>query len=448
VPLKKMSNRVEGEFTFNSGRNGFNFGDTYSNRNLFGGAERLEIKARYGIQFDARSGGSILQRIFSRDFQIGANIIFPKLLIPLYLPQFGKNGVSYTTISSSYQLFDQKNAFSNRVFINSLTYNWNETKYKYHSVTPLNVEFRSGKLDPVFRDSLENRGFLLYIRTNDRQFFNLGSQYSYTYNTLRLNTYNNFIFFRGNLDAGGNSLGLLNKILNFKLDQDGYRTVFGLPYQQYVKLESDVRLYRFFGNERQFIARLNPGIGVPYGNSQSLTFEKNFYAGGSSGIRAWQARTLGPGNYNRDTLANDDLRRNLRNLDQLGELKLEGNLEYRFKIADNFFSTKVKGAAFTDFGNVWKLRETRENPGGEFKFNKFLGQLAIGSGAGLRFDLDYFVFRLDAGIKIKDPQFKGSDQWVIKHLFNKREFRDRYAVTNFPDVYRFVQYNFGIGMPF
>ena len=448
VPLKKMSNRVEGEFTFNSGRNGFNFGDTYANRNLFGGAELLEIKARYGIQFDARAGGKLISRIFSRDFQLGANIVFPKLLAPFPIPQLGKNGVPHTTISSSFQLFDQKDAFSNRVFINSLSYDWNETRYKFHAVTPVNIEFRSGKLDPGFRDSLEDKGFLLYIRTNDRQFFNLGSQYSYTYNTLKLNTYNNFIYFRGNLDAGGNSLGLLNKVFDFKIDEDGYRTVFGLPYQQYVKLESDVRLYRFFGRERQFVFRLNPGIGIPYGNSSALAFEKNFYAGGSGGVRAWQARTLGPGNYNRDTLASNDLRRNLRNLDQLGEIKLEGNLEYRFKIVDNFFSSKVKGAAFTDFGNIWKLRETVENPGGEFKFDRFLGQLAIGSGAGLRFDLNYFVFRLDAGIKIKDPQFTGSDQWVIKHLFNKKEFKERYALTNAPDIYRFVQYNFGIGMPF
>jgi outer membrane protein assembly factor BamA len=135
----------------------------------------------------------------------------------------------------------------------------------------------------------------------------------------------------------------------------------------------------------------------------------------------------------------------------LGEYKLEGNLEYRFKIAENLFNAKVKGASFVDFGNVWRKPTASaaiENPGGEFKFSKFLGQLAVGAGAGLRFDLNYFVFRLDAGVKVKDPQFKGSDQFVIKYLFNKKEFKDSYKATNFPDVYRFVQYNFGIGMPF
>ena len=452
VPLKKMSNRIEGEFTFNSGRNGFNFGDTYSNRNLFGGAELLEIRARYGIQFDARANSNILNRIFSRDFQLGANLVFPKLLAPFRLPQFGKNGIAHTTISSSFQLFDQQDAFSNRVFINSLTYDWNETRYKFHSVTPINIEFRRGRLAPAFRDTLEEKGFLLYVRTNDRQLFNLGSQYAYTLNTIRLNTYNNFIYFRGNLDAAGNTLGLVSKVLNVKKDETGDRTFLGIPFQQYVKLESDVRLYRSLGGEKQLIFRLNPGVGIPYGNSDVLTFEKNFYAGGSSGVRAWQARTLGPGNYNRSSLGvgggADTLRANLRNLDQLGDIKLEGNVEYRFKIVDNFFSAKVKGAAFADFGNVWMLRQTDQNKGGEFKFDRFLNQLAIGTGAGLRFDLNYFVFRLDAGLKVRDPQFTGSDQWVIKHLFNKKEFKQAYEITNSPDVYRFLQYNFGIGMPF
>lgn len=451
-PLKRMSNRVEGEYTFNSGRNGFNIGNTYTNRNLFGGAELLEVKAKYGILFDAAAKGNLFDRIFSRDLQLGVNLALPKLLVPFRIPVIGKNGIPHTTISSSLQLFDQRDAFTSRVFINSITYDWVETKYKLHSLTPLNIEFRKGRLNPAFRDSLKNMGYELYVRTNDRQFFNLGSQYAYTLNTLRLNTYGNFIYFRGTLDAAGNTLGLLDKIADFKTDDADFKTIFGLPYQQYVKTELDVRLYRSFGGERQLIFRVNPGVGVPYGNSQQLTFEKNFYAGGSSGVRAWQARTLGPGNYNRASLGTggqaDTLRANLRNLDQLGEIKFEANLEYRFKIANNILNAKIKGATFVDFGNVWRKGVTVENPGGEFRFDKFLGQLAIGAGAGLRFDLNYFVFRLDAGVKVRDPQFQGSDQYVIRHLFNSKEFKENYKITNAPDEYRFIQYNFGIGMPF
>ena len=451
-PLKRMSNRIEGEYTFNSGRNGFNIGNTYTNRNLFGGAELLEVKAKYGVLFDATSDRKLLDRVFSRDLQLGINLILPKLLVPFRIPDIGRNGMPHTTISSSMQSFDQRSAFRSRVFINSITYDWVETKSKLHSYTPINIEFRKGVLDPVFRDSLLQRGFGLYVKTNDRQFFNLGSQYAFTYNANRLDNYNNFLFFRGAVDFAGNSLGILDKLIKFKRDADGFRTIFGLPYQQYVKTELDVRYYRYLGGDKQFVARLNPGIGLAYGNSDLLTFEKNFFAGGSSGVRAWQARTLGPGNYNRAVLGTDGkadtLRANLRNLDQLGEYKLEGNLEYRFKILNSFMGAKVKGATFTDFGNIWRRKASVENPGGEFKFNQIFNQLAVGVGAGLRFDLNYFVFRLDAGIKVKDPQFSGSDQYVIKYLFNKKEFKDNYASTHRPDVYRFVQYNFGIGMPF
>lgn len=451
-PLKKMSNRIEGEYTFNSGRNGFNIGNTYTNRNVFRGAELLEIKAKYGVLFDATAQGSFLDRIFSRDLQLGVNIITPKLLVPFRIPLMGKNGVPRTTISSNFQLFDQRQAFSSRVFVNSITYDWVETKTKLHSFTPINIEFRKGKLDPVFRDSLVQRGFELYVRTNDRQFFNLGSKYAFTLNGVKLNSYSNFWFFRGTVDMAGNSLGLLNQIVKFNKDEEGYSRLLGLPYQQYIKTEIDLRYYRSLGGERQFVARINPGIGIAYGNSDQLTFEKNFFAGGSSGVRAWQARTLGPGNYNRAVLGSDGkadtLRLNLRNLDQLGEIKFEANLEYRFKIADNILNAKVKGATFADFGNVWRREKAVENPGGEFRFNKFLNQLAVGVGAGLRFDLNYFVFRLDAGFKVKDPQFTGSDQYVIKHLFNKKDFKQEYKSTHRPDLYRFVQYNFGIGMPF
>ncbi|TZF81356.1 BamA/TamA family outer membrane protein [Pedobacter sp. BS3] len=447
TPLKRMSNRIEGEYTFNSGRSGFNIGDTYTNRNLFRGAEQLEIKFKYGILFD-NLAGKAFSSVYNRDLELGAKLTFPRLIIPFFNLDMNRNGVPHTTISSSVQLFDQRSAFKNRIFINSISYDWVETQYKLHSLTPISLEYRNGSFDPAFRDSLQKQGYELYIRTNDRRYFSVGSQYTFTYNAIRLLTYDNFLYAKVNIDAAGNLIGLLSRGLGLKRDANGDRTIFGLPYLQYVKTELDLRYYLSLGGEKQLVMRLNPGVGYPYGNSEILPFEKNFYAGGSSGVRAWQARTLGPGNYNRSVIADEDTRRNLRGLDQLGEIKLEGNLEYRFKILNNLLGAKLKGATFTDFGNLWRVRETADNPGGEFKFNKFLGQLAIGAGAGLRFDLEYFVLRFDAGIKVKDPQFTGKDQYVLKYFFNSKEFKERYAQTNAPDRYNFIQYNFGIGMPF
>lgn len=448
IPLKRMSNRIEGEYTFSSGRSGFNIGNTYTNRNLFGGSEQLEIKARYGILFDPRLGGALWNKVWNRDFQFGANLSIPRLLVPFPIPLIGKNGMPHTVFSTNWQIFDQINTYSNRYVINSIAYNWYDTKYKLHSVTPLNIEYRVGRLDPQFRDSLEALGYELYVRSNDRAYFGIGSQYAYTYNTLRLNTYDNFLFFRGSLDVSGNTLSLLSNIFQFKKNDIGQKTILNVPYLQYIKSEVDFRVYRYLGGERQFVARINAGIGVPFGNnSEFLIFEKQFFGGGMNDIRAWQARTLGPGNYNRSSLP-EALRPNLRNLDQLGEVKITGNLEYRFKLMNDFFGAKLKGATFADFGNIWRLKVAEENPGGEFEVDKFLGQMAIGAGAGLRFDLNYFVFRFDAGVKVKDPQFTGDKQWVITELFNSSAFKESYRLTNSPDTYNFIQYNFGIGMPF
>ena len=449
IPLKRMANRIEGEYTFNSGRSGFNIGNTYTNRNLFGGSEQLEIKAQYGILFDSQLSGSLFNRVYNRDFQFGATLTIPRLLVPFNIPVIGKNGMPRTVFSTNWQVFDQLNTYSNRYFINSISYIWNETRYKVHQVTPISVEYRIGRLNEGFKQQLDTAGYRLYIESNDRAYIGIGSQYSYTFNTLRLNNLEDFIYFRGALDVSGNTLGLISNVVNFNKNESGEKTLLGVPYLQYSKIETDFRYYKYLGGDKQLIFRLNPGIAIPYGNNQNLLiFEKNFYAGGMNGIRAWQARTLGPGGYNRAVLS-DTLRLNLRNLDQLGEIKIEGNIEYRFKLMNNFFGAKLKGATFVDAGNIWRIKDNDGiNPDGQFKWNGFLDQMAIGGGFGLRFDLDYFVFRLDIAAKIRDPQFRGSDRWVISKLFDSKEFKENYYSTNFPDKYNFIQYNFGIGMPF
>lgn len=448
IPTKRMSNRVEGEYTFNSGRNGFNIGNTYTNRNLLGGSEQLDIKLSYGVLFDSRVSGGLFDKVFNHDFQIGATLTFPRLILPFYVSSVVKNGMPRTAFSTSWQNFNQLNTFSNRYFINSVSYMWNDTKYKVHNVTPIALEYRVGRLSAGFKEQLAKEGFGLYIASNDRAYFGLGSQYSYTYNTLRLSELANFVYFRGAVDVSGNSLSLLGNLLNFKQNEDGQKTVLNVPYLQYAKVETDFRLYRSLGGDRQFIFRINPGIAIPYGNNINfLVFEKSFYGGGMSGVRAWQARTLGPGGYNREVVP-DSLRLNLRNLDQLGEIKFEANVEYRFKILNNLFGAKLKGATFVDVGNIWRLKDNEINPDGKFYAKNFLNELAIGTGFGLRFDVNYFVFRLDAGLKVRDPQFRGKDRWVISKLFDSKSFNEEYNASHYPDRYNFFQYNFGIGMPF
>lgn len=449
VPRARMSNQVEGEFTFSSGMSGFNVGNTFSHRNVFGGAEILELKLRYGVLFDPRLPGSLSQKIFNNDFQVGVNLIFPRLLVPFAVNTSAQYGLPRTTFSSSLQLFNQDKTYSNRYFINTLNYSWWQTPNLQHSYTPLVLEYRQGKFDNDFKESLINEGYRLYVESNNREYFGLGSQYTITWNAPKLQQLENFSFIRGTVDLSGNALGILSHVFNFKKNADNQNMLFNVPYLQYIKGEVDYRLYKYLGGNRQFVFRFNGGLVVPYGNNlELLIFEKSFFAGGMNGIRAWQARTLGPGNYNRSSIQSEQLRLNLRNLDQLGEIKLESNLEYRFRMINNFLGAKLNGATFLDMGNIWRLRDNTLNQNGVIDFSKFFSQIALGTGFGLRFDLDYFVMRLDVGLKIKDPQFEGKEQWVVRHLFNAKDFKNSYYESHKPDRYNLIQYNFGIGLPF
>lgn len=468
VPLKQMSDRVEGEFLFNSGQYGYNLGNTFTDRDVFKNAAILQIKLNWSVLFDNGSSLSNPNGIENQDLRVGATLTYPRIITPFNLPILGKYGIPHTTFSTNYQLFFEQGLVQRTSFINSITYDFAETANKLHTITPIDIEFSRGVINPLAQKELLKANLYAYSYLIGRTIFTSGSQYTYQVNTNRLNSFSNFTYFRGSLDVGGNTLALLSKIFNTPRDTLGERTFAGRTFAQYAKAEVDLRVYRSFGGERQLIFRLNPGLGVPYGNSNDLIFEKDFYTGGASDMRAWLPRTLGPGQFNRATYygapgqngvksPGDSLRTQVKYLDQFGEIKIISNLEYRYKIADDFFGSKLKGAVFVDAGNVWRLYAQPIGPAGlypndQFHFNNILQSTAMDIGTGLRFDLAFFVFRLDAAFKFKDPQFNGSNQWVLinhfNELFHTGPFKENYAATNSGDTYNFMQLNFGIGMPF
>lgn len=461
TPQKVMSNRVEGEVPFNGGTVGFTIGNTYTNNNIFRGAERFELQVKGGLQSRIGNGAKVFSDIYQRDFSISASISVPRLMIPFYNPVLGGNGMPHTTFATSYIYALQKDVSVRRIFINSITYDWFETKSKLHSFTPLNFEYRFGNLDTSKVDAVTRFNNLYYSSLLDRKDLTLGMKYTYTLNADKLNQLRTFVYLRAGMDIAGNMLQGISKLTGSKHDpaNNDPAKILGLPFNQYTRPEVDIRWYKHLGGERQFIARLNTGLAYAYGNSvlTGIPFEKQFFAGGSNGLRAWQARTIGPGNYNRQVLASDEVRKAVFGLDQLGTLRIETNFEYRFTLARKFFGATLKGAAFVDAGNIWNIRRgesiTLEYPELDeltvFKLSKLAKQIAIGTGVGLRYDVQYFVFRFDVGLKLKDPQFIGSDQWVIsKFLSGARDFKNSYNATHGPDTYRFIQYNFGIGMPF
>nr|WP_255695542.1 BamA/TamA family outer membrane protein [Pedobacter sp. MC2016-14] len=454
TPQKRMSNRIEGEVPFNAGTVGFTLSNTYTNNNIFRGAERFEFQVKGGLQSRTGQGQSLFNDIYQRDFSVSANLAVPRLMVPFDIPMMGKNGMPTTTFSTSYIYSLQKDFFDRRVYLTSITYQWVETKSKLHSLTPLNFEYRFGGLliDTTTADGKALIAANSYnIKLLDRRDITLGVKYTYSLNANKLLLPNkSFIYFRGNIDMAGNLLQGITSITGKNEGDDGSATLLGLPFNQYVRPEVDVRWYKSLGGVKQFVARLNVGVGYAYGNSNAIPFEKLFFAGGSNGVRAWQARTLGPGNYNRgNRITSEDLRRTLYGIDQLGQMHIEANLEYRYKLLDKFFGAQLKGAFFLDAGNVWNIAAGNPQPETYFKLKNLGNQLGIGTGVGLRYDVDYFVFRFDVGLKLKDPQFTGSDQWVIgKYLSGAKDFKAQYVNTHSPDSYRFVQYNFGIGMPF
>jgi outer membrane protein assembly factor BamA len=459
VPLKRMSDRVEGEFLFNSGKYGYNLGNTFTDRNLFKSAAILQIKLNWSVLYNNTSNSINPGGIQNQDLRVGANLIYPSIISPFDFPILGKYGVPHTTFSSNYQLFYEKGLVQRTSFINSITYDFAETARKLHTITPIDIEFSKGVIDPVAQQELLKKNLYAYSYLIGRTIFTSGSQYTFQYNAIELNSFRSFVYFRGSLDVGGNTLALLSKLFNTQRDTSGARLFAGRAFAQYAKTEIDLRIYHSFGGERQLIFRINPGVGVPYGNSndKNWIFEKEFYTGGANDMRGWLPRTLGPGQFNRATFygtgpASDSLRTRVKYLDQFGEVKLVSNLEYRYKLVNDFFGSKLKGAIFIDAGNVWRLNKQPNDPNVEFRFDNILKSSAMDIGTGLRFDLGFFVFRLDAALKFKDPQFNGSGQWVlINHfdeLFHSGSFKANYAATNSGDTYNFLQLNFGIGMPF
>jgi outer membrane protein insertion porin family len=455
IPQKIMSNRIEGEVPFNNGTVGFTLSNTYTNNNLFRGAEKFEFQIKGGLQARLGQGTSFINEIYQRDFSVGATLTVPRLMIPFSRSRPGKGGMPHTIFSTSYVYALQKDFFQRKVILASVAYEFRETRSKFHTVTPLNFEYRFGgllfdKTDvtninyPLIANNLVN--LLLLERKN----VTFGIKYAYTLNGEKLATNKSFVYFKGDIDLAGNMLQGISKLLKSPLDSTGAAKIFGVPFNQYVRPEIDIRWYKGLGGDKQFVARFNAGIGYAYGNSiqTGIPFEKLFYAGGSSGVRAWQARTLGPGNYNRgETLTTEQERRLLYGFDQTGELHIETNFEYRYKLLNKFFGAKLKGAIFLDAGNVWNVSSGESKT--RFDFKSLGDQIALGAGTGFRYDVQYFVFRFDIGLKLKDPQFTGSDQWVInKFLSGGKAFRSAYDAANSPDRYRFVQYNFGIGMPF
>jgi len=417
-PLADKSFAIEGIGTNTGGDLGIEGNLIFQNKNLFGGGEYFTAKLKGGVEIQrVVSVSSDDNEIFGSPFntiEFGPEVSleFPRFLLPFNLENFSKRSNPKTNISSTFNIQQRPEYYRNLAQF-SFGYFWNETSTKKHFVTPFNISYVKLNLTPEFKEKIEaeNNPFLENSYTDH---FISAIQYSYIFNNQDLNKIKNFAYFRFNFETTGNLLTSYNKLTNQPLNEEtGAYDFLGIRYAEYFKTEFDLRFYSQ-KESSSFVKRIAVGVGKPYGNLNVLPFEKSYFGGGSNGIRAWQARSLGPGSLP-DSLTST--------VNQIGELKIETNLEYRFDITKVF-----EGALFVDAGNIWILTKDEKRPNAEINLSRLYQDLAIGIGAGLRLDFNFFIIRFDLATPLKDPSSK-----------NPKEYKVLLKKTNL---------NLGIGYPF
>lgn len=417
TPLKK--NSLTFSVTGTSKSNNFVGSEvklTQTKRNLFRGAEQLDVSISGG--FETQVSG-ISKGLNSYSFTTEAKLTFPQFIVPFYKPKSTTAFIPKTVASLSYQLLNRGSQYSLNAFKAEFGYNWKENIRKEHTFNPISINYvRASFPDTITRNQLFLENPIL--RTSLENQFIIGSNYNFSFTNQMETARRNNMFFNGSVETGGNLWGLF-----VSKDGLGRRTLFDQSLTQFIRLETDLRDYFKINKNLVWASRLNLGYGYAYGNSTTLPFVRQFFAGGSNDIRAFRARILGPGTYK--------VPENQTFSDQGGDIKMMLNTELRFKIV-----SVLQGAVFVDAGNIWLRKEDPLRPGSEFKLSRAFSELAVGTGAGLRIDAQIFVIRLDGAFPIRKPYLPSGQRWVLNEVdFGSKTWRKENFILNI-----------GIGYPF
>lgn len=439
TPARRQSYSVAAEGTHSSGNLGVSGNIAYQNRNVFRGAEVFEAKLRGALEVqqlavavsqETNTGVSNLNPLKSFntvEFGPEFNLFFPGALTGFFGREFSKESAPRITVTAAYN-YQLRPDYERSILNVSSNYSWRQGKNITHIYQPLDVNFIDVTLDPAFVDRINAINDVL-IRQSYKPLM-IPSFFKYT--LLRASNESKKSlksFFRISVQSSGNLINAINKWSGADLfynnptditkdSSKSYRFL-GIRYSQFILGEVDYRLYYHFDPLRSLAGRFNLGLGKAYGNSQSLPFVKSFFGGGANDIRAWTARTLGPGSFPKGNEAT---------YEQIGDIKLEGNFEYRFKVYK-----MLNAAAFVDVGNIWLIKpdSVTLRPGGQFSLQKFYKEFAVGSGLGIRVDFSFFIIRLDVGVPVYDPGYSQSERLVL-----------------FTPGRRNPKFNLGIGYPF
>ena len=367
----------------------------YQNRNVLKGVELLDFTLTAGYEFMRVKG-----RKNSLELGAAVGMTFPRFVAPFRIDRYNRMNNVKTRVELSVN--SQNRPYYNRFLTSaSYGYSWTNSRYSSFSVRPIDVTVvKMNSLDSVFFNEIQNE----YLRNSYTSQLIMGISGSYIYNNQLKGVNRNTFRLRVNGETNGNLLHLITPAFTSKKDGNDYYKAFGIQYAQYVRSDLDVSYRAVTGLKTSLASRFYIGAAIPYGNSTNVPFERLFYSGGPNSMRGWQARTLGPGNQEVDKDAVYPI--------QLGNFKLEANLEFRFPVYKVF-----QGAVFADVGNIWMIGESAKeaDESARFRLDRFYKQLGFNSGLGARFDFGFFLFRVDWGLRLHDPNKPSGERW-ISHL--------------------------------
>ena len=411
IPALKQGYKIELEGSTTSSFYGLRATVGYQNRNIFRGAESFDLSFTAGYEFmkapDAR-------RKRATEFGVTTGLTFPRFLVPWRTGRFRTVNQPKTKVELSIN-FQDRPYYARTLSSAGITYMWTNSRYSSFSLRPIdiNVVDMTRPVDPEFLGNTSNKYLINSFKT---QFIG-GLSFGYGYNNQRKNLGGNATNIRFNAETAGNLIDAVEHAFFSPAKGKEQYTIFGIEYSQYFRTDLSVSRKIMLGGATALVGRLYGGVAMAYGNSSSVPFDRQFYCGGSNGMRGWTPRTLGQG-----SVANPHNDFPV----QTGDVKLEANLELRFPVWG-----MIHGATFFDLGNIWYIRHySGESEDTVFRFDRFYKQLGFNTGLGLRFDIKFAVLRLDWGIQLHNPNNPSGERWI--HNFKWKN----------------TALNFGVGYPF
>ena len=394
-------------------------------RNAFRGGEKLSVnlKGSYEWQTGHRADGTS-SKFNSYEYGADVSLEMPRLLFVDRLMERVRakrwlsgqklkpnNTVSNTLIKASSDVLNRSGYFKRHIVSGELTYTIQPAPNRVHQFSPLILQYEyMQKQTEAFKEIVSQSPYLLISMADQ---FVPKMRYTFTYQSR--STLRNPIYWQVSVSEASNLLSLGYLACGEKWNEKG-KTMFKNPYAQFLKVETDYRKTWQVSDHSQLVGHVNAGVIWSYGNASAAPYSEQFYVGGANSIRAFNVRSIGPGRYYTN-------QSRLSYMDQTGDIKFQANVEYRPRLFGNLY-----GALFVDAGNVWALRDDGYREGSKLQMKNLLKDMALGTGAGIRYDLEFFVLRLDWGIGIHVPYKSG--------FYNMNSFKDSQSL------------HFAIGYPF